>query len=292
MKNYPEKELKRLRNEKFFTEFVQNVKDKEVKRRLNKGINCRAEFLKEKNEFENIPHRCNDQRFCIRCANIKSMIVAKNLSQYIKEKTFNKEMFFFTMTFKNEENNNLWEQIKERKEIFNLFRKRLKKEGLEFGIGGLYAMETTYNNEKKWYHIHFHGIIFFNKGKGTSEIIKINSQWRILTKNNPIDFERVYSYKKTYKEIFKYICKINKDNIEVLNTFANTKIINKNNMQLMKPFRKLQTFGGLYKELWLTKNKKVELDCTNCNNFGKNETCAECKEFSHFSNKIYEYTIL
>jgi plasmid rolling circle replication initiator protein Rep len=191
-------------------------------------------------------HACK-QRFCPTCSRLRYINAQNKLNEVLDNI---KHPYFLTLTVPNVKK--LTKQVY--RDLRKSFRKLVKE--CDFISGGVYSIETTYNEETETWHPHIHCIIdglepggynedFIQVQNNFREVVR--SKWLRETGGHQIQW-RYISHTNKHKviaETLKYVAKFDylMGSPELLKEF----------LDVTKGMRLLQTFGTFY-------NYKLELD--------------------------------
>ena len=172
-------------------------------KRYWKTFHCSSIILQNGNDIKGGLCR---QRWCQNCNRIKTAELRNKYEESFKNLQDEDDLFFITLTSPTVKRGKLNDEITKKYKGFARIKDNLRKNyGIKL-IGGR-KLEITYNQEKNWYHPHFH---FIQKGKKEAELLlKLwmeqfpnaglgGQEIKLIPKNND---------GKDLREIFKYATK-------------------------------------------------------------------------------------
>ena len=146
------------------------------------------------------------QRWCQNCNRIKTAELRNAYEKPFKDLQDEDDLYFITLTSPTVKKSKLNDEITKRYKAFTRIKDNLRKR-YSINLVGCRKLEVTYNQEKDWYHPHFH---FIQKGKKEAEmLLKLwmkqfpraglkGQEVKLIPKNND---------GKDLQEIFKYATK-------------------------------------------------------------------------------------
>lgn len=139
-------------------------------------------------------HRCNS-RFCHVCANQRSTRLARRYTEALNQYTEGKYGYHLVLTLQNMET--LPDRSKIARAVRNLVRRKYWKEhgGIE---GGLYSLETTFNQDTGLWHPHLH-LLIFTKYEIETYWHKVQGRMRW---QNAVNMEVSALWEKITKKVF------------------------------------------------------------------------------------------
>lgn len=176
------------------------------------------------------------KRWCSHCNRIRTAELIKGYQEPLQQLSTQDKLYMVTLTAPTVKGRQLKSEIGKRYKIFTKVKDRLRKEGLK--LNGIRKLEVTYNEEKDWFHPHFHFLI-----QGKKEAYRLRKEWLIEYPTARIVGNHVTEIGTTAKdlmEIFKYATK---DIVKDETTALATHVI----FQALIGRRSFQTFGVIRK---------------------------------------------
>jgi hypothetical protein len=192
-------------NRKFSNYLQQTSELKEDKQGIYNNIKksivslffCANSFIS--NEYgANSKHKYCKNKFCIICSNIRT---AKHINRLNKLNINFSDFVFLTLTRKDHHYLEINKILNQDIDFFNSLRVKMHKSKINYDT--IRAFETTYNKTTRTAHHHHHIIC----RKETAEQIK--KLWLNKYKDAEPYLQKIKAFNGNYKEILKYITKIN-----------------------------------------------------------------------------------
>ena len=199
------------------------------------AFHCKNELLQDRDKFQGSLCR---KRWCQNCNRIKTAEMIKGYSLPLQELQKEDDLYMITLTSKTVKQKRLRHEIERRNKAFTRIKDNLRKNH-NIKLVGCRKLEITYNEDKDWYHPHFH---FIQKGKREAEMLL--EYWY---KHNPLAGNKGQKIElidvndcKNLVEVFKYATK------EVAKDEINAKALH-NIYVAIDGKRVFQTYGKLRK---------------------------------------------
>ncbi len=141
-----------------------DVAPKVWKEKYWKAYHCKNILLQDGNKLKGSLCR---KRWCQNCNRIKTAELVNAYSKPLQELQKEDDLYLITLSSKTIKEKRLRFEIDRRYKAFTRIKDNLRK---NYGIQliGCRKLEVTYNQEKDWYHPHFH---FIQKGKKEAEML-------------------------------------------------------------------------------------------------------------------------